>query len=77
MSRSAGCFVFRKKKKRNKFYCKKQIDHNFPWITLLTFCDVISMVYKSVNQGKLMRFVKWTGGLPHLPGVPHLRVNRP
>ena len=19
----------------------------------------------------------WTGGLPHLPGVPHLRVNRP
>ena len=19
----------------------------------------------------------WTGGLPHLPGVPHLHVNRP
>ena len=42
-----------------------------------TFFDVISMVYKSADQGKLMRFVKWTGGLPHLPGVPHLHVNRP
>ena len=70
--------VFRKK----KCYCKKQIDHNFPWSTLLlpeysTFYDVTSMVYKSVDHGKLMRFAKWTGGLPRLHGVPHLHVNRP
>ena len=37
---------------------------------LSTFYDVIAMVYKSADHGKLMRFVKWTGGLPHLPGVP-------
>ena len=26
---------------------------------------------------KLKCEIIWTGGLPHLPGVPHLRVNRP
>ena len=30
-----------------------------------------------VNVIKLKREIIWTGGLPHLPGVPHLHVNRP
>ena len=30
-----------------------------------------------VNAIKLNWEIVWTGGLPHLPGVPHLHVNRP
>ena len=30
-----------------------------------------------VNMIKLKREIIWTGGLPHLPGVSHLHVNRP
>ena len=30
-----------------------------------------------VNMIKLKWEIIWTGGLPHLPGVPHLHVNRP
>ena len=30
-----------------------------------------------VNLIKLKWEITWTGGLPHLPGVPHLHVNRP
>ena len=30
-----------------------------------------------VNMIKLKWEIIWTRGLPHLPGVPHLRVNRP
>ena len=30
-----------------------------------------------VNVIKLKWEIIWTGGLPHLPGVPHLQVNKP
>ena len=30
-----------------------------------------------VNVIKLKSEIIWTGGLPHLSGVPHLSVNRP
>ena len=30
-----------------------------------------------VNVIKLKSEIIWTGGLPHLSGVPHLYVNRP
>ena len=30
-----------------------------------------------VNVTKLKWEIIWTGGWPHLPGVPHLHVNRP
>ena len=30
-----------------------------------------------VNVTKLKWEITWTGGLPHLTGVPHLHVNRP
>ena len=30
-----------------------------------------------INVIKLKWEISWTSGLPHLPGVPHLHVNRP
>ena len=46
------------------------------------FCHECNPAYAGhptyhVNVIKIKYKIIWTGGLPHLPGVPHLHVNRP
>ena len=31
----------------------------------------------SCKRDQIKRKIIWTGGLPNLPGVPHLHINRP
>ena len=33
--------------------------------------------HHSCRRDQIKSEIIWTGGLPHLPGVPHLHVNRP
>ena len=39
-------------------------------------CHVVGHPTYQVNVIKLKREILWTGGLPHLPGLPHPYVNR-